>query len=154
MDIRKWIARDGFDTNFLVELASEADETTTSLMTNSSQSSNSLVDKMEEQNVTPMAGNDPTSIQMDPAPTASTPLPPQSVTTEKNDVMTSILDEIQQLSITVGDLKAENEALASKALLRELEYRELKQLVDTIKTDQEKSVERTDKAFKMIYKTG
>ena len=152
MDIRKWIARDGFDTNFLVELASQADETTMSTVTDSTQSSlgepQNVASQVQEESASPESS--PTKLP----PTSSTPIPDESSKLAKDEVMTSIMDEIQQLFISVSDLKAENEALSSKALLRELEYKELKQLVDTIRVDQDKAVERVDKAFKLIYKTG
>ena len=155
MDIRKWIQLDGFDTNFLVELASQADETTTSVVTESSVDSSPVDPSQEEIQMDP-----PTQVQsiVETQPSTSTPVPALAPgvhqSTPDNDLVTGLIDEVRQLSIAMADLKAENEALASKIQLRELEQRDLQKLIDELQQNQDKSEEEVKKAYRLIYKTG
>ena len=120
MDLRKWIAQDGFDTDFLLQHAEDADETTVSAVTESSQSAPSEAmsptPHMEEQSKSvPMITQEP--------PSTSTPLPSDTVDKE---CMSAILDGLREVNIVVDDLKADKEALESKILLQRLELDELR----------------------------
>ena len=156
LDIRKWIQREGFDTKFLVELASQADETTASLVTDSSEASS-----LEEQSPPePVVKTIPTRLEPteDEPTSTSTPVPPTPAATNEwplnDEVVTGLMDEIRQMTITVSDLKAENESMASKIKLRELEHKDLVKLVDELQQGQDKTDEKVEKAFRLIYKTG
>ena len=118
MDLRKWIAQDGFNNDFLVAVADNADETTASMVTESTASQG------RSEAPSPITPEPPTSnAQQASQPAASTPLPKVD---NNSDCMTSILDELRQVSISVGDLKDELDAANSKILLRELEHKDLK----------------------------
>ena len=116
MDLRKWIAQDGFNNDFLVTVAENADETTVSMVTESTAS--------QGRSEAPSPITPEPSVEMPTnQPAASTPVPAVS---EDKECLTSILDELRQVTISVGDLKDDLDAANSKILLRELEYKDLK----------------------------
>lgn len=122
MDLRKWIKQDGFSTEFLLQCADDADETTSSLVSeaNDSEDRSAGVSPVPSQENT--TGAQPTNQTLE-QPSTSTPIPPVE---QERDCLSGVLDEVRQISITVDDLKAEIEAINSKILLREMEHKDLK----------------------------
>ena len=171
MDLRKWIEQDGFDTNFLIRHADEADETTVSMVTESSQSEEGSDTMMQVETEEKSQPEPP--LQQEPQST-STPLPSEAMDKE---CISSILDTLRELSISMEDMKAESEAIASKVLLQKLELDKLRvrktpnivtkiiiqKLVAvrqdstddfSVATTLQNQSEKIEKAFKMILKCG
>ena len=123
MDLRKWIAQDGINNaeEFLVTVGENADETTTSIVTETTASPDRSTAPSPITPEAPALHSKTTEVQTQP--NASTPMPQVA---ENAECMTSILDEIRQLTISVGDLRDELDAANSKILLRELEHKDLK----------------------------
>ena len=135
-DLRKWVEKDGFGTEFRMELAEDADDSTESVFTASSNSA-SLREEVEAPLAMPTetqaARKSPKKIeQINRSPPKSSSTPAPEVTADvgnvekADDCITSTLDSIRDVQITVSDVKAEIDALNSKWLLRELEHQEIK----------------------------
>ena len=121
-DLRKWIQQDGFSTDFLVQCADDADETTSSLVSEANESvDRSSMASAPPQNETASQVQSPEPVQQQPS--TSTPLPPMEV---DQGCISDVLDELRQVTQRVEDLKAEVDAANSKILLRELEHKDLK----------------------------
>ena len=117
MDLRKWIQQDGFTTDFLLKCSDDADQTTLSAVTESTASPEPTETTTPEE-PTEMV---PPLEEVPKMPSSSTPVP-----MEDRECLRTFLDEIRQANSSIGDLKAEFEALNSKMLLLQLEHKDLK----------------------------
>ena len=124
MDLRKWIEQDGFSTDFLLQCADDADATTSSAVSEANETvdTSTVVSPVQSQARTDKQPMESTLDQ----PATSTPLPPAQM---DGECVTGVLDELRQVVISVSDLKAEVEAMNSKILLREMEYKDLKVII-------------------------
>ena len=132
-DLRNWVEHDGFGPEFRMEFASNADcsqssvtgssegsrsSTPADLITEHAGTSNQAQKRMDT--VHPPHQNEEPAL-------ASTPAPEQITEKQQSEeCLTSILDTVRDVQMSISDVKAEIDALNSKWLLRELEHNDLK----------------------------